>query len=222
MEAIAESDVVVGYRRYLELIADLTAGKEVISSGMTEEVQRCRLALKRAAEGRTVALVSSGDAGIYGMAGLAMELAEAEKLAVAIEVIPGVTAASAAAAALGAPLMLDFAAVSLSDLLVPWETIRRRLEAVAAADLVTALYNPRSARRTRPWEEAVAIFRAARAGSTPVGIVTAAGQPRQALAIADLDHLLDAKVCMTSTVIIGNSQTRLLGGRMVTSRGYRL
>ena len=145
MEAIGQSDVVVGYRRYLELIADLTAGKEVISSGMTEEVQRCRLALKRAAEGRTVALVSSGDAGIYGMAGLAMELAEAEKLAVAIEVIPGVTAASAAAAALGAPLMLDFAAVSLSDLLVPWETIRRRLEAVAAADLVTALYNPRSA-----------------------------------------------------------------------------
>ncbi len=222
VEAIGQSEVVVGYRRYLELIADLTAGKEVISSGMTEEVQRCRLALKRAAEGRTVALVSSGDAGIYGMAGLAMELAEAEKLAVAIEVIPGVTAASAAAAALGAPLMLDFAAVSLSDLLVPWETIRRRLEAVAAADLVAALYNPRSARRTRPWEEAVAIFRAARRGSTPVGIVTAAGQPRQAIALTDLDHLLDAKVGMTSTVIIGNSDTRLLGGRMVTARGYRL
>ncbi len=222
MEAIGESEVVVGYRRYLELIADLTAGKEVISSGMTQEVERCRLALKRAAEGRTVALVSSGDAGIYGMAGLAMELAEAEGLAVAIEVIPGVTAASAAAAALGAPLMLDFAAVSLSDLLVPWETIRRRLEAVAAADLVTALYNPRSTRRTRPWEEAVAIFRAARPGSTPVGIVTAAGQPGQSLAVTDLDRLLDAKVGMTSTVIIGNSQTRLLGGRMVTARGYRL
>jgi precorrin-3B C17-methyltransferase len=214
--------VVVGYRRYLERIADLTAGKEVISSGMTEEVHRCRAALKRAAAGRTVALVSSGDAGIYGMAGLAMELARAEKLAVPIEVIPGVTAASAAAAALGAPLMADFAAVSLSDLLLPWEVIRQRLAAVAAADLVAALYNPRSARRIRPWEEAVAIFRAARPGSTPAGVVTAAAQPRQVLALTDLDHLLDAKVGMTTTVIIGNSQTRLLRGRMVTSRGYRL
>ena len=132
VEAIAESQVVVGYSRYLELIADLTAGKEIISSGMTQEIERCRIALRRAAAGQTVALISSGDAGIYGMAGLAIELAQAERMRVPIEVVPGVTAASAAAAALGAPLMLDFAAVSLSDLLVPWEVIRDRLRAVAA------------------------------------------------------------------------------------------
>ena len=154
--------MIVGYSRYLQRIADLTAGKEVLSSGMTQEIERCRAALDRAAGGEIVSLVSSGDAGIYGMAGLAIELAQAEKLTVPIEVIPGVTAASAAAAALGAPLMLDFAAVSLSDLLVPWEVIRRRLEAVAAADLVAALYNPRSAKRIRPWEQTVEIFRAAR------------------------------------------------------------
>ena len=156
VEAIAESQVIVGYRRYLELIADLTAGKELLASGMTAEVERCRAALTRAAQGQTVALISSGDAGIYGMAGLAIELAAAEKLDVPIEVVPGVTAAIAAAAALGAPLMLDFAAVSLSDLLVPWEVIRRRLQAVADADLVAVLYNPRSQKRVRQLDEAVA------------------------------------------------------------------
>jgi precorrin-3B C17-methyltransferase len=222
VEAIGLSGVVVGYRRYLELIADLTAGKEVISSGMTQEVQRCRAALERAAAGQTVALVSSGDAGIYGMAGLAIELAAAEGLSVPIEVVPGVTAASAAAAALGAPLMLDFAVVSLSDLLVPWEVIRRRLEAVAAADLVAAIYNPRSAKRVRQLEETVEIFRAVRPGSTPVGVATAAGQVEQSLVVTDLDHLLHETIDMTSIVIIGNSDTRLIGGRMVTARGYRV
>ena len=153
----------------MRLIADLIDGKQVFSSGMTEEVERCRIALEHAAAGRNVALVSSGDPGIYGMAGLAIELAQAEGLAVPIEIIPGVTAAGAAAAALGAPLMLDFAAISLSDLLVPWETVRGRLEAVAQADLVVALYNPRSKSRVRQLEEAVAIFRAVRPGATPVG-----------------------------------------------------
>ncbi len=214
--------MIVGYSRYLQRIADLTAGKEVLSSGMTQEIERCRAALDRAAGGEIVSLVSSGDAGIYGMAGLAIELAQAEKLTVPIEVIPGVTAASAAAAALGAPLMLDFAAVSLSDLLVPWEVIRRRLEAVAAADLVAALYNPRSAKRIRPWEQTVEIFRAARPGSTPVGIVTAAGQVEQSLVVTDLERLLREEVGMSSIVIIGNSDTRLIDGRMVTVRGYRL
>ena len=160
VEAIAESRVVVGYTPYLESIADLTEGKELIASGMTFEVQRCRQALARAAAGDVVALISSGDAGIYGMAGLALELAEAEGLHVPIEIVPGVTAASAAAAALGAPLMLDFAVISLSDLLIPWESIRRRLEAVAGADFVVALYNPRSKKRTGP---------AGRGGRNPAG-----------------------------------------------------
>ena len=212
----------VGYARYLDSIADLTAGKELVSSGMTQEVQRCRCALERAAAGDIVALVSSGDPGIYGMAGLALELAEAEQIDVPIEIVPGVTAASAAAAALGAPLMLDFAVVSLSDLLVPWETIRSRLQAVAAADLVVALYNPRSKKRVRHLEEAAAIFRGVRPGQTPVGIVTAAGQEDQRVVTTDLERLLEHEVDMRSVVIIGNSTTRFIDGGMVTARGYEL
>jgi precorrin-3B C17-methyltransferase len=187
---------------------------------MTHEVPRCREALRRAAAGEVVSLISSGDAGIYGMAGLALELAEAEGLHVPIEIIPGVTAASAAAAALGAPLMLDFAVISLSDLLVSWEVIRRRLEAVAAADLVVALYNPRSKKRIRQLEETVEIFRAARPGQTPVGIVTSAGQDGQTLVVTDLDHLLEADVNMRTVVIIGNGSTRRIDHWMVTARGY--
>ena len=187
---------------------------------MTHEVGRCRQALQRAAAGDVVALISSGDAGIYGMAGLALELAEAENVRVPVEIIPGVTAASAAAAALGGPLMLDFAVISLSDLLISWELIRRRLEAVAAADLVVALYNPRSKKRVRHLEEAVEIFRAVRSGQTPVGIVTAAGQNDQSLVVTDLDHLLENPVDMRTVVIVGNSSTRRIDQWMVTARGY--
>ena len=220
VEAIAESRTVVGYTRYLETIADLTGGKQLVASGMTHEVERCRQALERAAAGEVVALISSGDAGIYGMAGLAFELAEAENLHVPVEIVPGVTAASAAAAVLGAPLMLDFAVISLSDLLLSWEVIRRRLEAVAAADLVTVLYNPRSKKRLRQLAEAVEIFRAARSGQTPVGIVTAAGQDDQSLLITDLDHLVQQEVDMRTVVIIGNRSTRRIDRWMVTARGY--
>ncbi len=220
VEAIAESGTIVGYTPYLEAIADLTGGKELVASGMTHEVERCRQALHRAAAGEVVALISSGDAGIYGMAGLALELAEAEDLHVPLEIIPGVTAASAAAAALGAPLMLDFAVISLRDLLVSWEVIRRRLEAVAAADLVVALYNPRSKKRVKQLQEAVEIFRAARSGQTPVGIVTSAGQDDQSLVLTDLDHLLEQEIGMRSVVIVGNSSTRRIDRWMVTLRGY--
>ncbi len=220
VEAIAECRVVVGYTPYLDAIADLTAGKELIASGMTHEIERCRQALQRAASGDVVALISSGDAGIYGMAGLAFELAEADDLRVPIEVIPGVTAASAAAAALGAPLMLDFAVISLSDLLISWQVIRRRLEAVAAADLVVALYNPRSKQRVRHLKEAVEILRTARSGQTPVGIVTAAGQEDQSLVVTDLDHLLEQQVDMRTVVIVGNSSTRQIDRWLVTTRGY--
>jgi precorrin-3B C17-methyltransferase len=189
---------------------------------MRQEVQRVRAALQQAAAGRAVALVSSGDAGIYGMAGLAIEMAEAEGFDVAIEVVPGMTAASAAAAALGAPLMLDFAVISLSDLLVDWDTIRRRLQAAAEGDFVTALYNPRSSQRTRQLDEAVAIFRSARPGATPVGVVTAAGDAGQSRVLTDLEHVLEQQIGMRSIVIIGNSATRIAGGWMITSRGYQL
>ena len=212
----------MGYSRYLEAIADLLAGKEQISSGMTQETDRCRTALGRAAEGQTVALISSGDAGIYGMAGLAIELAEAEGFCVPIEVVPGVTAASAAAAALGGPLMADFAVISLSDLLVPWDVIRGRLDAVARADLVACLYNPRSRTRVRQLDAAVEIFLACRPGSTPVGLVTAAGREGERIVITELSQLTAQKVDMQTTVIIGNRSTRRIDAWLVTARGYAL
>ncbi|MFH0824932.1 MAG: precorrin-3B C(17)-methyltransferase [Pseudomonadota bacterium] len=219
-QAIEQSGVVVGYTRYLKLIEDLTHGKEIISSGMTQEVVRCKAALERAAGGAVVALVSSGDAGIYGMAGLAMELAQETGNHAPIEVVPGVTASSAAAAVLGAPLMLDYAVISLSDLLIPWVTVKARLEAVAAADLVVALYNPRSRKRTQQIEEAAKIFKRYRSGATPVGIATSVGKEDESAVVSDLDHFLDCEINMRSVVIVGNSTSRLVDGRIVTPRGY--
>lgn len=212
--------MIVGYHAYLESIADLITDKELIASGMTHEVDRCRQAIARAAAGDVVALISSGDPGIYGMAGLAIELSGIEGPSVPIEIIPGVTAASAAAAAVGAPLMLDFAVVSLSDLLIPWETIRRRLQAVAEADFVVALYNPRSKKRVHQLEEAAEIFRATRSGQTPVAVVKSAGQDHQSCMVTDLDHLTQQDVDMHSVVIIGNSMSRVIDHWLVTARGY--
>jgi precorrin-3B C17-methyltransferase len=219
-EAIAKSVVVVGYTRYLELIRDLTEGKERIATGMTREVERCRMALERAEAGQTVALVSSGDPGVYGMAGLVLELAGARGSAVPIEIVPGVSAANAMAARLGAPLMCDFATLSLSDLLVPWETIRGRLEAVAAADLVVAIYNPRSQKRTRQLDEAAAIFRRHRPGTTPVGVGITLGAPAEQIFLSDLDRFLDLPIDMQSVVIIGNRSTKRIAEWFVTPRGY--
>jgi precorrin-3B C17-methyltransferase len=220
--AIAESQVIVGYSRYLELIADLTKGKKIVASGMRQETERCRKALELARSGETVALVSSGDPGIYGMAGLALELAAAEGTPVPIEVIPGITASSAAAARLGAPLMLDYAVISLSDLLVPWETIRKRLEAVATADLVTVLYNPRSKKRVEQLEEAVAIFVRHRPGTTPVGIGTAVGTEEEQIVLTDLAQVLEKEIGMRSLVIIGNRSSKKLLNWFVTPRGYKV
>ena len=221
-KAIAESNVVAGYKMYLDLIEDLTEGKELISSGMTREVERCHAALESAAQGNVVALVSSGDAGIYGMAGLALELNSALNLHVAVETIPGVTSATAAAARMGSPLMLDFAVISLSDLLLSWETIRKRIEAVAQADIVLALYNPKSKKRSRHLEETVAILRNHRPGSTPAGIVTDAGRPDEKIVLTDLDNLLDAEINMRSVVIIGNSTSKVIDGKFITPRGYQI
>ncbi len=221
-QVITECDVIVGYGHYLDYIKDLTAGKELISSGMTKEKERCLAALRSAAEGHLVALISSGDPGIYGMAGLAVEMAESEGIDIPIEIITGVTSASVAAASLGAPLMLDFACISLSDLLVPWEVIRKRLESVAAADLVVALYNPRSRKRTAQLEEAAAIFRKHRVGATPVGICTAAGTEDEQVVLTDLDRFLDCEISMRSVVVVGNSSSRIIDGFFITPRGYKV
>ncbi len=221
-EAIAKSNVVIGYTRYLDLISDLIRGKEVVASGMRQEMERCRISLLRASSGDVVSLVSSGDPGIYGMAGLALEMADAEGISVPVEIVAGVSASSAAAAVLGAPLMLDYASISLSDLLVPWEVIRQRLEAVAAADLVAVLYNPRSKKRVTQLEEAVAIFKRHRPGTTPVGIGTSVGTEEERTILTDLAHVLEAEITMRSIVIVGNRSSRAINGRFVTPRGYRL
>jgi precorrin-3B C17-methyltransferase len=206
----------------LENIGDLTGGKRLVSSGMTQEADRCMEALEIAAGGETVALVSSGDAGVYGMAGLAIELIREKGLTLPVEIIPGVSAANAAGARLGAPLMLDYATISLSDLLVPWEMIRKRLEAVAAADMVVALYNPKSKKRVEQLREAAEIFLAHRPASTPVGVCTSVGYDgEETITVSDLGHFQDEEIGMMSIVVIGNSQTENIGGWMVTPRGYR-
>ncbi|MBI5178108.1 MAG: precorrin-3B C(17)-methyltransferase [Nitrospinae bacterium] len=221
-QAIAQCSTVVGYKRYIENVDDLTDGKRLVSSGMTQEADRCREAVKIAAAGENVALVSSGDAGVYGMAGLAIELTREEGLDLPIEIIPGVSAANAAGARLGAPLMLDYAAISLSDLLVPWEMIRKRLEAVAAADMVVALYNPKSKKRVEQLEEAAEIFKKHRPVSTPVGVCTSVGYDgEETVVMSDLENFQKEEIGMMSIVIIGNSETQNINGWMVTPRGYK-
>jgi precorrin-3B C17-methyltransferase len=185
-------------------------------------VERCRTALLRAREGDIVALISSGDPGVYGMAGLAIEMASAEGMAVPIEIVPGVCSANAAGARLGAPLMLDYAAISLSDLLAPWETIRKRLEAVASADLVVAIYNPQSKRRVKQLREAATIFRRCRPGTTPVGIATNLDAEGERIVLSDLDHFLEFEINMRSIVLIGNRSSKCVDGWFVTPRGYKL
>jgi len=219
-EAIESSEIVVGYATYLKLIEPLLAGKEMVSTGMTREVERCREAIRLAREGKTVALVSSGDAGVYGMAGLVLELTPPDSVEVVI--VPGVSAVQAAAAVLGAPLMHDFAVISLSDLLTPWELIERRLEAAAAADFVVALYNPRSKGRTRHIERAREILLQSRAPETPVGIVRNACRDNEEKIVTTLADLPLERIDMFSLVMVGNSATFVDGqGRMVTPRGYK-
>jgi len=216
-EALAESDVIIGYKKYIELIASDYRHKELISSPMRSEAKRCREALKRALNGETVALVSGGDPGIYGMAGLMIETA-GEKTAV--EIVAGVTAASGAGAVLGAPLTHDFAAVSLSDLLTPWELIEKRLEAASMADFVICVYNPGSAGRAEHFARACDVVMRHRNAKTPSGWVRNAGRDGQGSAIMPLSELRDKKLDMFTTAFIGNSSTRVIAGKLVTPRGY--
>ncbi len=220
-EVLGKAEVIIGYKTYLELIPDFLAGKEVISSEMMKEVERCRIALTTAEAGKNVALVSGGDPGIYAMAGLVYELAKESACTCKIEIIPGLAAINSCAARLGAPLMHDFAAISLSDLLTPWEVIEKRLLAAATADFVTAIYNPRSKRRTDQIVRAREIFLAHRAPSTPVGIVTAATRDNETIVVTTLEKMLESDIGMQSTVIIGNSQTFTWNDLMITPRGYR-
>ena len=221
-KVLDEADVVVGYRPYLEMVGELTVGKELISTGMRGEVERCRKALELARAGRRVAVVSSGDAGIYGMAGLLLELEESQENPLEVEVVPGITAAAAAAAALGAPLMNDFAVLSLSDQLTPREIVKQRVAAIAAADLVCALYNPQSRSRTELLGWVIDEFVRTRGPETVVGMVRNAGRSDEQCWLGVLKDLPVAQVDMVTVILVGNSRTCIINGSMVTKRGYQI
>jgi len=222
--AIAEADTVIGYVTYIRLVADLLDGKDVIRKSMTEELDRAIEALARAREGRKVALVSSGDAGVYGMAGPTFEVlfqaGWTPDSGIEVEIVPGASALNTCAALVGAPLTHDFCAISLSDLLTPWPAIARRLDAAAAADFVVALYNPKSGRRARQIVEAQRLFLRHRDPQTPVAIVKSAYRAKQRIEFATLENLAECDIGMLTTVLIGNSNTFIRHGLMVTPRGY--
>ena len=218
-------DVVVGFRGYMEQISALTNGKEVVSMELGQELERAAKAVELAYAGSSVAVVSSGDAGVYGMAGPVFRILTDRNwdgISPEVVTVPGVSALQSAASLLGSPLMQDFCAISLSDLLTPWEAIQRRLEAAAMGDFVVALYNPRSRRRDWQLLEARRILMEQRPVDTPVGLVREAYRKEQRILLTDLGGLepLSSEVDMFTTVIIGNSTTYLLNGRMITPRGY--
>ena len=221
-KALEEARIIVGYKTYITLIKSLLReDQEILSTGMMQEVARCRQAIDQAATGEKVALVCSGDPGIYAMAGLVFELIRERNDQVEVEIIPGIASLNSCASLLGAPLMHDFAVISLSDLLTPWEMIEKRLEAAAMADFVTTIYNPKSKKRTTQIIRARDIFLRHRDAGTPVGIVTGAMRDNQRILLTTLENMADQEITMQSTVIIGNSSTFIHDGRMVTPRGYR-
>lgn len=223
-EVWQEVDTVAGYKTYIELIRPFLTQQEIVATGMRQELERCQEVVRLAGLGRSVALVSSGDAGIYGMAGILLEcLEQAGCLDIEVEVIPGITAANAAASLLGAPLMHDFAVISLSDLLTPWEVIERRVRLAAEGDFVIALYNPKSHGRTSQIEIVRELILKHRRPDTPVGIVREALRGTEtSVLISTLDEFTLKPIDMLSTVIIGNSQTKKIGPYLVTPRGYQL
>ena len=218
--ALEGCDLIVGYTAYIDLVKNDFPNKETLSTGMRREVDRCRAAVEAALTGKNVAVVCSGDSGVYGMAGLIYEVAR-DYPPVDIEVVPGITAACGGAAVLGAPLTHDFAVVSLSDLLTPWEKIETRLAAAAQADFVLCLYNPASKNRPDYLKRACDILLAAgKSPDTVCGTVRNIGRAGEEARILTLAELGDAPVDMFTTVFVGNSQTRVIGGKMVTPRGY--
>jgi precorrin-3B C17-methyltransferase len=218
---IEGADVVVGYGTYIKLIASIVRkDAEIISGTMGKEVERAQIAVDRAKEGKTVVMVSSGDPGVYGMAGVVLEVAAKDKNPVPVEIVPGVTAATAASAILGAPLISDFVVISLSDLLTPLEKIERRLEAASSADMSIVLYNPQSQGRIEPLARAYEIMMKHIKPDTPVGIVRQAGREGQNYTLTTLKNMLNEEIDMVTTIVVGNSMTRLVNGKMVTARGY--
>src|SRR5437867_1457666 len=226
-QAIEESDTIVGYETYVNLVEDLIEGKEVHRYAMTQEVERAHQCIDLAKSGKIVSLVSSGDPGIYGMAGLIYEMLAEEgwdrKTGIYVECVPGVSSLNSCSALVGSPLMTDFAVVSMSDLLVPWEIIVKRVEAAAAGDYVTVIYNPASKKRVHQLKDTRDIFLKYRKPDTPVAIVKGAFRESQAIVITNLEDMLNHTdmLGMITTVIVGNSSTYGYEGMMINPRGYR-
>ena len=221
VNALNSCDTIVGYTVYVDLVREHFAGKEMLTTPMRKETQRCEMAFEEAAKGKTVAMICSGDAGVYGMSGLIYEVGE-KYPGVEVEVVSGVTAALSGGAVLGAPLMHDFAVISLSDLMTPWEKIEKRLAAAGEADFSICLYNPSSKKRADYLRKACDILLRYRSPETVCGTVSYIGRDAPATTIYTLAQLRDTQVDMFTTVFIGNSQTKVIGGKMVTPRGYQV
>ncbi|MEK4227957.1 precorrin-3B C(17)-methyltransferase [Solibacillus sp. FSL H8-0538] len=225
VDALKQSDFIIGYKTYVELIEHLVTAKSIVSTGMTEEVSRAQEAVRQAEAGNIVSVISSGDAGVYGMAGLVyevlIELGWTEKDGIAVEVVPGISAINSCASLLGAPVMHDSCTISLSDHLTPWKIIEKRIEAAAMADFVIAFYNPKSGRRTRQIVEAQRILLEYRSPATPVGLVKSAYRERQEIVMTTLAEMLNHDIGMLTTVVVGNSSTFFYDNKMITPRGYQ-
>ena len=221
MQVLEASDVIIGYTVYLKLLGERFGCKELLSTPMRQERERCQMCFEKAREGKKVALICSGDAGVYGMSGLMLEIGE-EYPEVEVECVPGVTAAIGGASVLGAPLIHDFAVISLSDLLTPWEKIEKRLLAAAEADFVICLYNPSSKKRYDYLQKACDLILKYQPESLVCATVSNIGREGEQKQIYTLGELRNAKVDMFTTVFIGNSQTKEINGAMVTPRGYRI
>jgi precorrin-3B C17-methyltransferase len=225
---IEESEVIIGYDTYVSLVEDLIAGKEVYRYAMTQEVDRANQAIDFAEKGRIVSLVSSGDPGIYGMVGLIYEILaqkgwnREDSSSIYVECVPGVSSLNSCAALVGSPLMTDFAVVSMSDLLVPWEIIVKRVEAAAMGDYVTVIYNPASKKRVHQLRDTREIFLKYRKPDTPIAIVKGAYRESQEIVVTTLDNMLEHQdmLGMITTVIVGNSSTFNYEGMMINPRGY--
>lgn len=220
-EVLKECDVIVGYTVYIDLVKDHFPGKEFLSTPMRKEVDRCRLAFEEAAKGKNVAMICSGDAGVYGMSGLMLTIGAEEFPDIPVEIISGVTATLSGASILGAPLIHDFAVISLSDLLTPWEVIEKRIEAAAQSDMAMCFYNPSSKKRHDYLQKACDIILKHRSPENVCGTVENIGREGEAYKVYTLKELRDTQVDMFTTVFVGNSKTHVINGKMVTPRGYR-
>lgn len=221
LDALKNSETIVGYKLYIELVKDIIKTKQIIATAMRKEIERVEMAIQEALTGKTVSIISSGDPGVYGMAGLVLEVIARQNRDLPVEIISGIPAANAAAAVLGAPLMHDYAVISLSDLLTPWETIEKRVRCAAEADYVVVLYNPKSSQRDWQIEKTAHILLQHKLPSTPVGVVKGVSREDESILITTLDKMTSCAIDMTTVIIVGNSTTFQFRDYMITRRGYQ-